>query len=643
MESMFKVSALGIQSGQESSVVRAALQPMLKCTASAFEDIFHSLSISHRVVLAEDIPQSKAEALFNKLTGIGLNCRIDPMKLTLAALEEGPVEDERYRCPACYHSQPRATDGRLDTCEQCGIVGRNYEETAYLRAAIDRERRRLQGLKGGEEDDNREAREAKEAKRRALAEQRLLDQARRQAEKELNIRFYHKFRFLLKPDVLYPLLGSVTVGLVGVGLLVWQLWFQETPEPVVANARPIDAQSVNPGVQVTIAPPPGLSVSVAGASPQGVPGSVQALEAAEAGGAAGNVAVGNSGPAAAGSAGAGKTTTAAATASGSGGSGNGSSDAAMPAGSRPAPLLNVDQLTPASAAASQAAARNPQILASLAQYQMQTGDLKAASRSIDQAVQLLSGERNNLSSSQLDVFNRLQVEVRARIAQQHHQQRDAATAKEYWTRATNLTNLMTTPDERAQALSGLARTLYEAQPSTAKAHFKRAIEATRLIAEPSSQALVWGAIARDLAQTGQLDQSQPLFDQATAAVKAMSNTGGRWEAQAQLAKQLAEAGDTVAAKALLKEIASKAKKSDQLSPILGQYQAEALSALALNLSSRGETAIARTDFAAALKQAQALPDPARRSGTLLYLARDVAAAGDQVAAGKLAAAAGTWE
>jgi len=38
-----------------------------------------------------------------------------------------------------------------------------------------------------------------------------------------------------------------------------------------------------------------------------------------------------------------------------------------------------------------------------------------------------------------------------------------------------------------------------------------------------------------------------------------------------------------------------------------------------------------------------LPDPARRSGALLYLARDVAAAGDKVAAGKLAAAAGTWQ
>ncbi|HAS52512.1 MAG TPA: hypothetical protein DCS21_12540 [Gammaproteobacteria bacterium] len=608
--------------------MRTALQPLLKCNASAFQDIFHSISINHRVVLAEDIPKPKAEALFNKLTSIGLNCRIDPMKLTLATLEEGPAQDERYYCPACYHGQPRATDGRLDTCERCGIVGRNYEETAYLRAAIDRERRRLQGLKDSEEDNDCDSREAQEAKRRALAQEKLLEQARRQAEKELGIRFYHKLRFLLKPEVLYPLLGSVAVGLVGVGLLVWQIWFQPKPEPLVTNAR-----LVSQGVQVTITPPPGLSVNVAGASPQGAPASIQALEAAEAGGSAGSVAASNPDSTAAGSAGAGKTTTATATASGSS---SGSSGAATP-------LLNIDKLAPPNSASVQAAGRDPQVFASLAQYQMQIGDLKAAARSIDQAVQLLSGERNNLSSSQLDAFNRMQVDVRAKIAQQHHQQRDSATAKEYWSRATNLTSLMTTPSERAQALSGLARTLYEAQPSTAKAHFKRAIEATRLITEPSSQALVWGAIARDLAQTGQKEQAQKLFDQATAAVRAMSNTGGRWEAQAQLAKQLAEAGDTVATKALLKEIASKAKGSDQLSPTLVQYQAEALSALALNLSSRGEIAIAQTDFAAALKQAQALPDPARRSGALLYLARDVAAAGDKVAAGKLAAAAGTWQ
>ncbi len=616
MESMFRVSALGIQPGQESSVVRAALQPMLKCTASAFEDIFHSISIGHRVVLAEDIPKPKAEALLNKLMGIGLNCRIDPMKLTLAALQEGPVLDERYRCPACYHGQPRATDGRLDTCERCGIVGRNYEETAYLRAAMDRERRRLQGLKGSEEDDDREAREAKEAKRQALAEQKLLDQARRQVEKELGIRFYHKLRFLLKPDVLYPLLGSVAIGLVGVGLLLWQIWFQEPPEPLVTHTQP-----VGQGVQVTIAPPPGLSVNVAGASPQGAPGGAAS---ASAGVATGGMVAGDPGAASTG-----KTTTTTATASGSGNSGTAT------------PLLNVDKLAPANSTSGQAAARDPQLLARLALYQIQTGDLKAASRSIDRAVQLLSGERSNLSSSQLDALNRLQVEVRARIAQQHHQQRDVATAREYWSRATNLTNVMTTPIERAQALSGLALTLYEAQPATAKDHFQRAIEATRLITEPPSQALALGAIAADLAQAGQLDQSRLLFDQATAAVKALPNTTERLEAQALLAKQLAEAGDTSATKALLKEMASQAK-AGQLSPKLGQYQAEALSALALKLSSQGETVIARTDFAAALKQAQALPDPVRRSGTLLYLARDVAAAGDKVAAGKLAAAAGRW-
>ena len=52
--------------------------------------------------------------------------------------------------------------------------------------------------------------------------------------------------------------------------------------------------------------------------------------------------------------------------------------------------------------------------------------------------------------------------------------------------------------------------------------------------------------------------------------------------------------------------------------------------------------LARTDFAAALSQAQQLPDPTMRADALLYLARDIAAAGDRDAAAKLVAAAGTW-
>jgi hypothetical protein len=52
-----------------------------------------------------------------------------------------------------------------------------------------------------------------------------------------------------------------------------------------------------------------------------------------------------------------------------------------------------------------------------------------------------------------------------------------------------------------------------------------------------------------------------------------------------------------------------------------------------------ETLAARSEFAAALSQAQALTNPVMQANTLLYLAWDIAMAGDRKAAAKLAAAA----
>ena len=168
---------------------------------------------------------------------------------------------------------------------------------------------------------------------------------------------------------------------------------------------------------------------------------------------------------------------------------------------------------------------------------------------------------------------------------------------------------------------------------------------TRLVTEPLSRTLILGVIARDLAQAGRLQQSETLFKQAAAVIKTIPNPDGRLVAQALLAKHRAEAGDSGAAKALLDQLAGE-MQGNRLSlkqeSELNQYQAKAFSALALSLAGRGETALARADFTAALQQAQVLADPAQRAETLLYLARDVAMAGDRVAAAKLAAASGSW-
>jgi hypothetical protein len=82
---------------------------------------------------------------------------------------------------------------------------------------------------------------------------------------------------------------------------------------------------------------------------------------------------------------------------------------------------------------------------------------------------------------------------------------------------------------------------------------------------------------------------------------------------------------------------------DQASLELSQHQVEARSAIALGLANQGDTTMAQANFSVALEKTPMLKDPALRAETLLYLARDVAAAGDREAAAKLAAAAGPWD
>jgi tetratricopeptide (TPR) repeat protein len=643
MESTFRLSALGIQPGRDPQAVRAELQPMLKGDAAAFEDIFHRISLSQQVVLGENISRTKAQNLLEKLTVLGLKCRIDPMQLTLEPIEEDQ-QDTLYQCPACGHRQPPKVGNDPDICERCGIVGRNYGAASELKQAMDLERRRIKSLMSREEEEEkREADRKRQEKLRAIA--------KHQIEREMGITGQDKIKALLAPRVLIPILSSISLAAAGVGLLVWQLQGSSTHEATAVDA------SKPAGLQLTVTPAPGAVFKVEGTSPQvaqdsagaQAPGTAAAVTAsadAQSNAATPATSATSATPVASATSTTGRSeagTVTTATASQAGNTAvNATPSSDAPA--QPVPLLNVNQLalaTPADGSASGKAARDPQLLTHLARYQSETGDLAGAIRSIDRAIELLSAERSSLSSSQLDAFNRAQAEVRAGIARQYHQRREVATAQTYWFRATNLANSMTTPSERARALSVLARTLNEAQASTAEDYFNRAIEVARLITEPFDQALVLGAIARDLALTGHLEQSQRLFDQAAAAVKAMPNSEGQWVAQALLAKHRAEAGDTVVAKVLLGQIAGEAQ-GDRLPPELGQHQAEAFSALALSLVGRGETAIARADFAAALQQAQALPDPTLRAGTLLYLARDIAVAGDRAAAAKLVAAAGTW-
>lgn len=218
----YKLSALGIEPGHDPQAVKAKLQPMLKGEPSVFDNLFHHIARNEPVVLGENIPRDKAKNLLEKLTAIGLKCRIDPMALSLVSVEEEEQHDV-YRCPACGHCQPPARGNLLDTCERCGVVGQNYQEANEIRQALELERRRLRSVMEEEKKRKLEAAEAKANKRREKIQQKFSDRAQRQVQGEVETGPWDKLKTPLQPDALYLIVGSVTVALIGIGLLVWQL------------------------------------------------------------------------------------------------------------------------------------------------------------------------------------------------------------------------------------------------------------------------------------------------------------------------------------------------------------------------------------------------------------------------------------
>lgn len=215
MEPTFKLSALGIRPDQDPQTVRTQLQAFLKGDPTAFEATFHRLSLNQPVVLGEGIPQAKAERLLEKFTALGLDCRLDPMTLSLIPMEE-TGQAAFYQCPACGHRQAPATNNQPDICERCGVVGRNYAATSELKQALELERRRVKTLMGHEE----EAEEREKARQR---QEKLRAIAKRQVEKEMGITSADKLKALFKPGAPLPVIGGMAAAAIGIGLLVWQL------------------------------------------------------------------------------------------------------------------------------------------------------------------------------------------------------------------------------------------------------------------------------------------------------------------------------------------------------------------------------------------------------------------------------------
>ena len=593
MESTFKITVLGIQPDRDPKAVRDQLRPMLTNDDIVFDKIFHSITHNKPIILTAGIPQINAENLAELLTDIGLECRLDPMTLTLLPIDDNPRAI--YRCPACGHYQPIEEDHQPDICQHCGIVGNNYEKI----------------------------------NQRISKRNLVIEPQSKKNQKKTPRRKWSVFPIL-------GLLGMTTIALIGIGSLLWQ----PTDSP---DAGPVTTAA--PQLPLTTAPPAPGAVSPAPAGPASPP-APQTAAAPPTSGVLQTAGVAPPTPD--------PTPEPSAETADAPPADRGAADApapavpAAPVPERPIALLDAGQLPaapppddPASETIANPVAHDPQLLAKLARYQLQTGDLTAATQTITRATALLGSQRHDLTLRQAEAFMRVRVEIQAEIARQHHQRQDPATAQAYWLEAAKLANLITTPEERAPAFSGLARMMDDGEPTSAGNYFSRAIEVTRLIEEPFDQAVARGMIARDLARTKRSAQAQVLFYRAGAAVAAVPDPESRRVARTILAKHLAEAGDGAAASALLAQVTE--EKENQTASELSQHHAEALGALALNQANEPDQTMTRADFAAALEQIQTLADPTLRAGTLLYLARAVAAAGDLETAAKLAAAAGSWD
>ncbi len=638
MESTFKLTVFGIQPARGTSTIRSRLLAFFEGNSSEIDEIIQQILTNQPVVLAENLTEDQAQNFLQTLTNIGLNCRLEPMQLSLAPVGQ---EDPVYQCPACGQKQPPALNGQ-DICQRCGVVGNKYQNYNEYKEVLEIERQRVQTLKTQQDKDRAEAAKERASRLQEKKQKEILERARRQAEQEAGMTLRKKLKGLFKPQSLIPVFIGVTAAIGGVGLLVWQLGMDRSTPP------PTSLAEGQPGLQINTTPPPNTVINVANPAVQ----TTQTAQVAPASpaGSSGSEAVaqtdnpaGNSGPGAT-----------AQTATGStGGSGPGATaqtasvisnhNATAPIASGAATdnqkqLIELNKLTFSALthAADQPStnAKNTRLLIELADYEAETGDIAATTKYLSRLAELVDAP-SELRLEQLDAVNRARVEIMVAIASEQYKRKAFSAAQEQWVQAIKLTNAINSPSERALALASLAQSLHDSNTTATSDYFKRAEDNARTISNPALQAATLSALARDLAATGRPEQSREMFAQVGSLIANLPKVPSRLITVGAIAQHRAEAGDNTIAKSLLGEIDSAKVKT--LPPVVLQYRLQTLSAIARNLALDGDTLAARNEFMAILNSATALGDPDARDSALLYLAKTLVSAGDPVSADQIVA------
>ncbi|MBU0656097.1 MAG: hypothetical protein KJ914_13335 [Gammaproteobacteria bacterium] len=123
------------------------------------------------VSIRDGITFEAAQEIRKKLATLAVDCDIRPtLQLIPKEMEETGVEAAIYTCPACGHKQAKRKqqNGRLESCEVCGIVGERYLQKQKLEQVMDAERHR---------HENDRAKRIREVLERAKQEEEALLQA----------------------------------------------------------------------------------------------------------------------------------------------------------------------------------------------------------------------------------------------------------------------------------------------------------------------------------------------------------------------------------------------------------------------------------------------------------------------------------
>jgi len=640
VESTFKLTVFGIQSQRDASTVWSQLSKIITGNPKEMDVVIQRILTNQPVVLVQDLSSNKAKSFLRALTDIGLNCRVEPMQLSLIPIEE-EEGGKTYQCPACGYEQPPALNGQ-DICQRCGVVGNKYQNYTEYKEVLELERQRVQVLKAQQDKDKAEAAKERANRLQEKKQKEILERARRQAEQEAGMTLRKKLKGFFKSQSLIPVFIGVTAAIGGVGLLVWQLGMDRSTPP------PTSLAEGQPGLQINTTPPPNTVINVANPVVQ----TTQTAQVAPASpaGSSGSEAVaqtdnpaGNSGPGAT-----------AQTATGStGGSGPSATaqtasvisnhNATAPIASGAATdnqkqLIELNKLTFSAlthaADRPSANAKNTRLLIELADYEAETGDIAATTQYLSRLVELVDAP-SELRLEQLDAVNRARVEIMVAIASKQHKRKAFSAAQEQWVQAIKLTNAINSPSERALALTSLAQSLHDSNTTATSDYFKRAKDNARTISDPAVRATTLSILARDLAATGRPEQSREMLAQVGSLVANLPKVPSRLITVSAIAQHRAEAGDNTVAKSLLGEIDSAKVKT--LPPVVLQYRLQTLSAIARNLALDGDTLAARNEFMAILNSATALGDPDARDSTLLYLAKTLVSAGDPASADQIVA------